>query len=150
MITAYLGLGSNLGDRQANLERALRLLNVRVVRASSYYETAPMYITDQPAFLNMAAKIETEMQPEELLQHLLAVEQAMGRVRTVDKGPRNIDIDLLLYGDQSINQPGLVVPHPAMTERKFVIQPLAEIAPDMVHPVTKRTIAAHCDMFAPE
>jgi 2-amino-4-hydroxy-6-hydroxymethyldihydropteridine diphosphokinase len=141
MTKAYLGLGSNLGDRQANLEKALSLLDAKILRISSFYETEPMYVTDQPAFLNMAVEIETEMLPRDLLEHILSIEQTMGRIRTLNKGPRNIDIDLLLYGNEIIDEPGLVIPHPAIADRKFVLDPLSEIAPDLVHPVTKRKIS---------
>ena len=135
MTTAYLSLGSNLGDRPAHLARAVQLLTavpeVRLVRASSVYETAPQGKTDQPAFLNIALAVETELEPHTLLAHMLQVEQELKRVRTERWGPRTIDIDLLLYGAHRIQTADLEVPHPRMGERAFVLVPLLEIAPDL-------------------
>jgi len=138
----YLSLGSNLGDRQSNLRSATgRLLELGdVVEVSSLYETEPIEVTDQPWFLNCAVAVRTELMPREFLAGILAIEKAMGRVRSQPKGPRVIDIDILLFGAQTINTPELTVPHPAMTERRFVLKPLAEIAPDVIHPTTKKTI----------
>ena len=138
----YLSLGSNLGDRQPNLRNATgRLLELGdVVEVSSLYETEPVEVTDQPWFLNCAVAVRTELMPREFLAGILAIEKSMGRVRTQPKGPRVIDIDILLFGAQTINTPQLTVPHPAMTERRFVLEPLAEIAPEVVHPTTKKTI----------
>jgi 2-amino-4-hydroxy-6-hydroxymethyldihydropteridine diphosphokinase len=133
----FLSLGSNVGDRGANLREALdRLRKVFKVRAvSSIYETAPVEFTLQPDFYNLVVSIETEKTAEEVLQEILRVEQAMGRVRLQDKGPRTIDIDILLFGDQVIDSEHLTVPHPAMHERLFVLAPLAEIAPEVKHPI---------------
>ena len=140
--TVYLSLGSNLGDRQANLRNAMgRLLELGdVVEVSSLYETEPVEVTGQPWFLNCAVAVKTELMPREFLAGILGIEKSMGRVRTQPKGPRVIDIDILLFGAQTINTSQLTVPHPGMTERRFVLEPLAEIAPDVVHPTTKKTV----------
>ena len=140
--TVYLSLGSNLGDRQANLRTAIgRLLELGdVVEVSSLHETEPVEVTDQPWFLNCAVAVRTELMPREFLAGILAIEKSMGRVRAQPKGPRVIDIDILLFGAQTINTPQLTVPHPAMAERRFVLEPLAEIAPDVVHPKLKKTV----------
>ena len=148
----YLSLGSNLGDRQPNLRNATgRLLELGdVVEVSSLYETEPVEVTDQPWFLNCAVAVRTELMPREFLAGILAIEKAMGRVRSQPKGPRVIDIDILLFGAQTINTPELTVPHPAMTERRFVLKPLAEIAPDVIHPTTKKTIRELLDKLPKE
>jgi len=141
--TAYLSLGSNIGDCIANLREAIGHLGGavgEVKRVSSFYETEPMEFTDQPWFVNAVVELETEQEPEALLASLLAIERAMGRERRHKKGPRNIDIDLLLLGDTIVQQPGLTVPHPAMHERRFVLEPLAEIAPDVIHPTLRRSV----------
>jgi len=148
MRTAYLSLGSNLGNREQNLQRALYLLQcgeLVVHRVSSVYETEPQDFLRQPRFLNLVAEVRTTLAPEELLERALRVERHMGRVRRVPKGPRVIDIDLLLYEDVVIEGPELSVPHPAMIRRRFVLEPLAELAPDLVHPVTCRTIREHLE-----
>jgi 2-amino-4-hydroxy-6-hydroxymethyldihydropteridine diphosphokinase len=140
--TAYLSLGSNLGDRAEHIERALQLLasgDVKVVRRSGPYETAPRDYTEQPWFLNMVAEIETSLSPLELLRRAAQVEKQLGRHRLVDKGPRTIDIDIILFGDLVLDTPALVIPHPRMHERRFVLEPLVEIAPDVRHPVFNRT-----------
>lgn len=138
----YLSLGSNLGDRQANLRNATgRLLELGdVLEVSSLYETEPVEVTDQPWFLNCAVAVRTELLPHEFLAGVLAIEKSMGRERTQPKGPRTIDIDILLFGAQTIKTPRLTVPHAAMTERRFVLEPLAEIAPEAKHSVLKKTI----------
>ncbi len=138
---AYLSLGSNVGDRQVNLRSAIgQLLDLGFVQeVSSLYETEPVEFTDQPWFLNCAVALRTELIPREFLAGILAIEKSMGRERTQPKGPRIIDIDILLYGAATINAPQLTVPHPAMHERRFVLEPLAEIAPDVKHPVLKKT-----------
>ena len=138
----YLSLGSNLGDRQVNLRHAIgRLLELGYVHeVSSLYETEPVELTDQPWFLNCAVAVRTELIPREFLSGMLTIERSMGRERTQPKGPRLIDIDIVLYGATTINTPQLTVPHPAMAERRFVLEPLAEIAPDVKHPVLKKTI----------
>ena len=138
---AYLSLGSNLGDRAANLRVAIAQLDeVGSLRAvSALYETQPVDVPDQPWFLNCVAAIETAKTPRELLKFVLSIEAALGRLRFRDKGPRKIDIDVLLFGDRVLEEPGLVIPHPGMQSRRFVLEPLAEIAPDVCHPVLKKT-----------
>jgi len=140
--TVYLSLGSNVGDREANLRTAIGALATlgEVISVSSFYETEPMEFTEQPWFLNAAVGLRTEMMPKLFLAKMLAIEQQMGRRRTRPKGPRSIDLDILLFGNSIINTPELTVPHPAMHERRFVLEPLAEIAPDMRHPVFKRSV----------
>lgn len=142
MKTVYLSLGSNLGDRAANLRGAIdRLAAVgKVAAISSFYETEPIEFTQQPWFLNCVVKLETEKMPKQLLAALLDIELDMGRRRDRKKGPRVIDLDILLFGSSVIQTQGLTVPHPAMHERRFVLEPLAEIAPDLRHPVLKRTM----------
>lgn len=142
--TAYISLGSNLGDREATLRRALELLRERagnVVAISSFHETEPVGYTAQPKFINAVAQLNTDLPPETLMETLLAIERELGRDRaaTVPKGPRTLDLDLLLFEDRVIDAPGVSVPHPAMHERRFVLEPLAEVAPNAVHPVLQRT-----------
>jgi len=110
-----------------------------VRKVSSFYETEPVEVTDQPWFLNCVVILETDKPPRDLLRHTLAIEKQLGRRRTREKGPRTIDIDILLYDDRVIDEPGLKIPHPAMHERRFVLQPLVEIAPEIVHPRLKKT-----------
>ena len=147
----YLSLGSNLGDRAANLRAAIERIRAlgEVVAVSSFYETEPVEVTAQPWFLNCAVKLDTEKMPKQLLAGILDVEQQMGRRRTQKKGPRTIDIDILLFGSSVIETKGLTVPHPAMHERRFVLEPLAEIALDVRHPVFKRTIRELRDGLPP-
>jgi 2-amino-4-hydroxy-6-hydroxymethyldihydropteridine diphosphokinase len=139
---AYLSLGSNVGDRQAHLRDAIARLQAKghVVSVSSLYETEPVDFTDQAWFLNCAMSLKTTHTPEQLMAAILQIEQEMGRRRVQPKGPRIIDIDILLIGDRIIDSPALTVPHPAMHERRFVLEPLAEIAPAVRHPVLKKTI----------
>jgi 2-amino-4-hydroxy-6-hydroxymethyldihydropteridine diphosphokinase len=134
--TAYLSLGSNLGDRAANLLAAVEQLHAagRLVAVSALYETQPVDVPNQPWFLNCVAAIETDLTPKELLQLALRVEATMGRMRLSEKGARKIDIDVVLFGDRVVDEPGLKVPHPAMHRRRFVLEPLAEIAPEARHP----------------
>jgi 2-amino-4-hydroxy-6-hydroxymethyldihydropteridine diphosphokinase len=140
--TVYLSLGSNLGDRAENLQIAISRLAEfgSVVAVSSFYETEPVEVIAQPWFLNCAIKFETEKMPRQLISAILGLEQGMGRQRKQNKGPRTIDIDVLLFGSSIIEIPSLIVPHPRMHERRFVLEPLAEIAPDARHPVFKRTV----------
>jgi 2-amino-4-hydroxy-6-hydroxymethyldihydropteridine diphosphokinase len=137
----YLSLGSNLGDRGANLRAAIAQLDAAgPLRAvSALYETQPVELPDQAWFLNCVAAIETQKTPRELLRFVLSVEAAMGRLRLREKGPRKIDIDVLLFGDLVVKEPGLEIPHPAMHQRRFVLEPLVEIAPDVRHPVLGKT-----------
>lgn len=139
---AYLSLGANLGQRQEQLRAALDRLAVlgRVIATSSLYETQPVGVPDQPWFLNCAVAVETNLSPERLLESTLAIERAMGRERTRKKGPRNIDIDIVLFDQRIVDSPRLMIPHPAMHQRRFVLAPLAEIAPQARHPVLKKTV----------
>ena len=137
----YLSLGSNVGDREANVRTAVEKLAElgKVVAVSSLYETEPVDLTAQPWFLNCAVALRTHLMPKLFLAKVLAIEQRMGRRRLQPKGPRTIDIDILLFGNSVISTPQLDVPHPAMHQRRFVLEPLAEIAPDARHPIFKRT-----------
>ena len=139
---AYLSLGSNTGNRATNLQAAIgRLSHVgNVVALSSFYETEPVEFTPQPWFLNCAVELETTQTPQELLQAALTIEREMGRARTQEKGPRNIDIDILLVDDAVVDEKGLKIPHPGLTSRRFVLEPLAEIAPEARHPVLNKTV----------
>ena len=138
----YLGLGSNLGDREANLEKALQLLGqmLTVEQLSSVYETRPMGYEEQPLFLNAVCHATTEIGPFQLLSLVKGIEVALGRVPSFPNAPRLIDIDILLYGNLVIEAPQLVIPHPRLEERAFALVPLAEIAPDLIHPVSNRSI----------
>ncbi len=138
---AYLSLGSNLGDRVASLREAIGRLQSagEVSRVSSFYETEPVEVTDQPWFVNCAVELRTTLTPVVLMRRLLEIERGMGRERIEPKGPRNIDIDLLLYDDETVNTAELTVPHPALHERRFVLAPLAEIAPEAMHPILRKT-----------
>ena len=144
--TVYISLGSNVGDTAANLKAAIERLREfgKVVAVSAIYETEPVEFTAQPWFLNCVAQVETTLSPKQLLAGILGIEQKMGRHRGADiggkKGPRNIDLDILLFGDLIVDEPELTIPHPAMHERRFVLEPLAEIAPDVWHPVCRQTI----------
>jgi 2-amino-4-hydroxy-6-hydroxymethyldihydropteridine diphosphokinase len=140
--TVYLSLGSNLGDRAANLRTALEKLGElgEIEAVSSFYETEPMEFAAQPWFLNCAVALATDLMPRQLLAAVLRLEQEMGRRRLQPKGPRLIDIDILLFGNSVVDTPQLTVPHPAMHERRFVLEPLAEIAPAARHPVLHRTV----------
>jgi 2-amino-4-hydroxy-6-hydroxymethyldihydropteridine diphosphokinase len=138
----YLSLGSNVGDRENHLHEAIQRLetNGRIVAVSSFYETEPVEFTDQAWFLNCAIALETNASPEELLQSILPIEKEMGRQRVRRKGPRTIDIDILLFDDAILDTPELTIPHPAMQQRRFVLQPLAEIASAVRHPLLKKTV----------
>jgi len=138
---AYLSLGSNLGDRAAHLRAALAQLETagRLLAVSALYETQPVEVPDQPWFLNCVAAIETGKTPRELLKFALSIEEAMGRLRLRKKGPRIIDVDVLLFGDRVVEEPGMKIPHPGMHQRRFVLEPLVEIAPEARHPVLGKT-----------
>ena len=140
--TVYLSLGSNIGNRAANLRQAMERLRDlgTIVAASSLYETDPVEVQQQPMFLNCALAMKTEFTPRQFLSQILALEQSMGRRRTQLKGPRTIDIDVVFFGDAVVDTPELTIPHPAMHQRRFVLEPLVEIAPDAIHPVFKRSI----------
>ena len=146
MAEVYLGLGSNLGDKAANLRESLRRLAggdgsaMTLLAVSSLYRTEPVGYLAQDWFLNAAVHIQTQLSPRELLKRLIAVERELGRVRTVRNGPRTIDLDILLWEDLIVNEDDLVIPHPRLHERLFVLEPLAEIAPDARHPVLGMTI----------
>jgi 2-amino-4-hydroxy-6-hydroxymethyldihydropteridine diphosphokinase len=139
---AYLGLGSNLGDRERNLLQAVRMLNRRdgitVTSVSHIYETDPVGYVEQPAFLNMACRIETSLTPTQLLQAALGIERSLGRVRTVRWGPRTIDIDILLYNELKQDTPELTLPHPRLLERPFALIPLRDVMPDIEHRLSVR------------
>ncbi len=142
--TVYLSLGSNIGDREKNLRAAIVSLenaNVRVTRVSSFYETEPVDLREQPWFLNCVVEGTTEVPALELLHALRRIEARMGSKKLIAKGPRLIDMDILLYGDETIDTPELQVPHPRMLRRKFVLAPLAEIAPNVKHPSWNGTAA---------
>lgn len=142
MPTIFLALGSNLGDRQANLQAAVTSLapGVSLIRQSSVYQTEPWGYTDQPLFLNQVIEARTELPPQDLLAYLKHLEHTLGREATFRYGPRVVDLDILLYGDQVVSLPGLNIPHPRLAERAFVLVPLAELAPDLVHPVEGVTV----------
>ena len=142
-VLAYVGLGANLGDREATLGRAVELLaaepGIEVVAVSSLRETDPVGFEDQPRFLNGAVALETVLEPRALLERLLGVERALGRERTGPRfGPRTVDLDLLLYGDRVVDEAGLTVPHPRLAERRFALEPLAELDPYLALPDGRR------------
>ena len=159
-VTVFLGLGSNLGSREDNLAQAIRLLaspasrdcgpadgavagdEIRIVRVSSVYQTAPWGYADQPDFLNCVVEAQTSVSPDELLRHTKAVEQFLGRQPSVRYGPRRIDVDILLYNGRVVDQPGLQIPHPRLHQRAFVLVPLAELCPNWEHPTLKTSIHA--------
>lgn len=144
MTSAYVGLGSNLGDRRRCLGEALARLSqcpgIQVAEVSPLYETDPVGVLDQPRFLNAAARIPSSLTPRELLSTLLDVERQMGRIRTRKWGPRTIDLDLLLFGASVIRQKGLMVPHPHLEERPFVLAPLCDLDESLIHPRLNRTV----------
>ncbi len=140
----YLGLGSNLGDRRAHLERALgemRALGIEVLRVSSLYESEPVDWSEQPWFLNCVVEAETEHMPRQLLHKLQCIELRLGRRRSARRGPRTIDIDILLFGEHVMDTEELTIPHPRLARRRFVLEPLRELAADLRHPLSRRTMA---------
>jgi len=139
----YLSLGSNVGDRAAQLRDAITRVRAigRVSAESSLYETEPVEFTEQPWFLNCAVALETSKTPQQLMTAILKIEEEMGRKRAQKKGPRAIDIDILLFGDTIVDSEELTIPHPAMHQRRFVLEPLSEIAPQLRHPIFERTIS---------
>lgn len=143
MKTVYLSLGSNIGDRDTHLARALERLaseDLRVIRTSSLYETEPRDFPNQPWFLNQVVEVETSLFPKQLLERLQKIERSLGRIPSLPKGPRSIDIDILLYGNAIVSTPTLEIPHPRLADRRFVLEPLAELAPDLRHPRTRQTV----------
>jgi 2-amino-4-hydroxy-6-hydroxymethyldihydropteridine diphosphokinase len=143
MSVVYVSIGSNLGDRRENCMRAVDLLKqngIRIRKMSSLYETEPWGVKDQPGFLNMAIEIDTELEPVKLLRVLKDVEASLGRQKSFKWGPRLIDLDILLYDDIVLDEPGLKIPHPFMHERDFVLRPLNEMAPDAMHPLLKLSV----------
>jgi 2-amino-4-hydroxy-6-hydroxymethyldihydropteridine diphosphokinase len=148
----YLSLGSNVGDREANLQAAVQLLegsDLQVLRVSPIYETEPVDYTDQRWFLNLVVAAETTLLPMQLLSRINKIERSLGRVRTVPKGPRTIDIDILLYGKSVARTARLEIPHPRMAERRFVLAPLADLAPGLRHPITNQTVQEMLDAAPP-
>jgi 2-amino-4-hydroxy-6-hydroxymethyldihydropteridine diphosphokinase len=144
MKTVYLSLGSNVGDREQNIARAIAMMaerDIRITRQSSLFETEPVGLRAQGWFLNCAVEAETDLMPRQLLHTIQHIEHSLGRRRLVANGPRTIDIDILLLGTSVIRSPELEIPHPRMTDRRFVLVPLHEIAPAVRHPVLKNTIA---------
>jgi 2-amino-4-hydroxy-6-hydroxymethyldihydropteridine diphosphokinase len=139
----YIALGSNLGNRLANLNSAIDNFSpqMKVVKKSNVYETPPWGFTDQPAFLNQVVKAETYMQPEPLLHHLKRLEVALGRVPGFQNGPRSIDLDILFFDDMILDSPALKVPHPRMHERAFVLVPLVDLEPDLIHPALNESVS---------
>jgi 2-amino-4-hydroxy-6-hydroxymethyldihydropteridine diphosphokinase len=146
MTTAYLSLGSNIGDREANLRAALDRL--QPTRVSPIYETEPVDYTNQSWFLNLAAEIQTDLLPRQLLTLTQRIERELGRIRTIAKGPRTLDIDILLFGGVTMHTKELEIPHPRMAERRFVLRPLTDIAADVRHPLTHRSVREMLDALA--
>jgi 2-amino-4-hydroxy-6-hydroxymethyldihydropteridine diphosphokinase len=148
MKTVYFGLGSNMGDREYNLRTAIEQLaapDLRVLRTSPIYETEPIDYTAQRWFLNLVVEAETGLFPKQLLSRTAKIERELGRIRTVAKGPRTIDIDILLYGKAVVHDRTLEIPHPRMADRRFVLAPLADLVPGLRHPVTHKTVREMLD-----
>jgi 2-amino-4-hydroxy-6-hydroxymethyldihydropteridine diphosphokinase len=143
MVEAYIAFGSNIGDREENISRALKILKhkIKITKTSSLYETKPMYLENQDWFLNGVTKIDTELSPKKLLTFLKSMEKEMGRKELGRNGPRIIDLDILFYGNMISDDNDLHIPHPKISERAFVLVPLAEIEPNLIHPTYRKTIA---------
>jgi len=153
MAKVYLSLGSNLGDRQANMQAAIDRFpaaGIQLRRVSPVYETEPVDYLDQPSFLNLVVEVETELAPSDLLSQTTAIEKELGRVRNVPKGPRTIDIDILFYDQAVIETPTLTIPHPRVAERRFVLVPLNDLEPNLRHPVTKQTVQELLSIARPQ
>jgi 2-amino-4-hydroxy-6-hydroxymethyldihydropteridine diphosphokinase len=151
--TVYLALGSNIGDRESNLRAAIENMSstgIEVLRESPIYETEPVGYAAQRWFLNMVVEAETALFPMQLLTRIGKIERALGRVRTIANGPRTIDIDILLYGTAVVRTPRLEIPHPRMHERRFVLAPLADLAPDLRHPVSRKPVRQMLNEAPPE
>jgi len=153
MAKVYLSLGSNLGDRQANMQAAIDRFpaaGIQLLRVSPVYETEPVDYLDQPSFLNLVVEVETELAPSDLLSQTAAIEKELGRVRNIPKGPRTIDIDILFYDEAVIETPTLTIPHPRVAERRFVLVPLNDLEPNLRHPVTKQTVQELLSIAPPQ
>ncbi|HEX9924478.1 MAG TPA: 2-amino-4-hydroxy-6-hydroxymethyldihydropteridine diphosphokinase [Anaerolineae bacterium] len=148
----YLAAGTNLGDREHNLRRALQTLppQVAILAVSRLYETAPAYVVDQPSFLNIALAGRTALAPDDLLTYLKEIEASLGREKAIRFGPRQLDLDIIFYNDRIIDEPHLKIPHPRLAERGFVLRPLVDIAPDFVHPVLKQTLVELATQLPPD
>jgi 2-amino-4-hydroxy-6-hydroxymethyldihydropteridine diphosphokinase len=137
----FIALGSNLGNRRANLKKAVELLKCEIIKSSSLYETEPVGFLDQPWFLNSVVLVDTKLSAVDLLRRCQEIEAKLGRRRDIPKGPRTVDLDLLFYDQMILNTPDLILPHPEIANRRFVLAPLNEIAPDFIHPVLQKTVA---------
>lgn len=137
----FIALGSNLGERHQNLQSAVELLRVEILKSSSLYQTEPVGYLDQPWFLNSVISIRTDLSPVDLLRRCQEVEGKLGRKRDIPKGPRTADLDILFFDQLVLNTPELILPHPAIADRRFVLEPLNEIAPDFIHPVSRKRIS---------
>ena len=148
MNDVYIGIGSNLGNKEENIEKAIDLIKekCKILKVSSLFETEPMYYKNQDWFLNCAIKIETKLNPQELLAFLQSIEKILGRVMTIKNGPRTIDLDILFYSDEVIKTNNLTIPHPRLHKRLFVLEPLKEICPEFVHPILKKSISKLCSV----
>lgn len=142
MADVFLGIGSNIGDKEDNIRKAVVMIKekCKILKSSSLYETEPVGYKEQDWFLNCAVEIETKLEPLELLDFLQSIEKKLKRAKTIKNGPRTIDLDILFYGDKIVNEANLVIPHPRLHERLFVLEPLKEIASGFVHPVLKKRI----------
>lgn len=142
MAEVYIALGSNLGDKEENIRKAIDLMREEcsISDFSSVYEAEPVGYKEQDSFLNCVVKVETDLEPKELLEFILSIEKRLGRIRTFKNAPRTIDLDILFYGDAVINHEGLIIPHPRLHERAFVLEPLKEISNNLIHPVLKKSI----------